>query len=306
LKAAGPTAWRAIDWAERSRSLVVAGRRVHLVSLGSDGVPLLLLHGTGGSWRHWLCNLPALAARRAVYAIDLPGFGGSQLPESEITVDGYARTVLAVADQLGHERFDVIGHSLGGLVATELAAHHSQRVRKLVLVGGTANAILAIARSPVRGSVRHPGVAALVLAEILLGMQRASEGLAKATATRARLRKLALGFAVHRPEELSPDLTASLIASAGSPGFLPAVRAHRGHAVTVDRNATIANPVLAITGRRDRLTPPRELIALRRRWCDLQTLVMDDAGHLPMVERPRRFNDSVSVFFEPGSGQRSD
>jgi len=304
LKADGPTAWRKVDWAARSDTLTVAGKRVHFVSLGSGSPPLILIHGTGGSWRHWLCNLPALARYRTTYAIDLPGFGDSQLPRSEITVSGYAETILAVADHLGHVKFDIIGHSLGGLVATELAVHDSERVRKLVLVGGTARAILAIARSPIQGGLRHPGIAARVLAEIALGVQRVPTPLARATATRARLRKVALGFAVRRPADLPADLTASLIASAGSPGFLRAVRAHRRHSVAVDQSATITNPVLAIAGRDDRLTPPSELVALGERSCDLQTLVIDGAGHLPMVERPGRFNASVLEFFENSSDRR--
>jgi 3-oxoadipate enol-lactonase len=289
-----PTAWREINWAESSRSLDVLGRKMHFVSLGSGGVPLFLIHGTGGSWRHWLCNIPALASGRPVFAVDLPGFGGSDLPASEITVEGYAQTILALADRLELARFDIVGHSLGGLVAAALATRSADRMRKLVLVGGTATAILAIASSPIRGTVRYPAVAACVLAEILLGMQSVPAPLAKATASRARLRKLALGFAVHAPENLPADLTSLLIMSAGSPGFLPAIRAHRSHAPT----GTIANPLLAIAGLQDRLTPSGELKVLQRRSCNLRTLVIDNAAHLPMVEQPAQFNCSVSAFLE--------
>lgn len=289
-----PTAWREINWPGSSRSLNVLGRKMHFVSLGSRGVPLFLIHGTGGSWRHWLCNIPTLATGRPVFAVDLPGFGGSDLPASEITVEVYAQTILALADRLNLARFDVIGHSLGGLVAAAITTRSPSRVRRLVLVGGTATAILAIASSPIRGTIRYPAIAACVLAEILLGMQNVPAPLAKATASRARLRKFALGFAVHTPENLPADLTSLLIMSAGSPGFLPAIRAHRSHAPT----GTIANPLLAIAGLQDRLTPSSELKALRLRSCDLRQLVIDNTGHLPMVEQPAQFNGSVSAFLD--------
>jgi len=100
-----------------------------------SGTPLLLLHGTFWS-RVWLPVLPALAAQgRCVVALDLPGFGASsgELDIQTATVPKLAETVLAAADALGLDHFDLAGHDIGGGIAQHLAVA-SERVRRLVLM----------------------------------------------------------------------------------------------------------------------------------------------------------------------------
>ncbi|MEQ4519277.1 alpha/beta hydrolase [Pseudarthrobacter sp. B907] len=94
----------------------------------------MLLHGTFWS-RVWLPVLPALATTRRCIALDLPGFGrsGGELEVSDATVPSLAETVLAAADTLGLDSFDLAGHDIGGGVAQHLAAT-SGRVNKLVLM----------------------------------------------------------------------------------------------------------------------------------------------------------------------------
>jgi pimeloyl-ACP methyl ester carboxylesterase len=109
------------------RYVVVDGRSVRYVE-GGAGEPLLLVHGLAGSSRWWSALIEPLAARRHVYAVDLPRF-----------VRGFESADLGTwlsrfLDAIGQERVDVVGHSLGGLAATELAAGFPARVRRLVLV----------------------------------------------------------------------------------------------------------------------------------------------------------------------------
>lgn len=98
-----------------------------------SGVPLVLLHGGAGSWRHWLPTIEAFRAERMVVAPDLPGLGESaDVPEA--AVDGGAGIVAAgLAQVLGDEAADVVGFSFGGAIGGMVAARTP--VRSLTLVG---------------------------------------------------------------------------------------------------------------------------------------------------------------------------
>lgn len=101
-----------------------------------EGDPLVLLHGGGGAWNHWVRNIDALAARYSVWAPDLPGFGESALPAEGGDADTLIDAVDAGArEAFGEVPFDIVGFSFGGMVAGFLAARRPQRVRQLVLVG---------------------------------------------------------------------------------------------------------------------------------------------------------------------------
>ncbi|WP_129633358.1 alpha/beta fold hydrolase [Candidatus Oscillochloris fontis] len=97
------------------------------------GRPLLLIHGWGGSSRYWRGTLETLADQHDVIAIDLPGYGDSPALPGHTSGRQLAELVLAFADQLGLDQFDLNGHSFSGGVAAYLAARAPQRVRRLVL-----------------------------------------------------------------------------------------------------------------------------------------------------------------------------
>ena len=109
------------------REVEVDHRLVRYRVAGS-GEPLVLVHGLGGSWRWWSPLLSALAARRRVTVVDLPRLHPPVRP------DRLSEWLRSWLDAAGLERVDLAGHSLGGLVAAELAAADSDRARRLVLV----------------------------------------------------------------------------------------------------------------------------------------------------------------------------
>ncbi|MZD04313.1 alpha/beta fold hydrolase, partial [Streptomyces sp. SID5785] len=97
-----------------------------------DGPPLVLLHALGEDSRDWAGVTPALAATRRVHALDLRGHGASDRPGS-YALEAVRDDVLAYLDAAGLDRIDLVGHSMGGVVACLLAAHRPHRVRRLVL-----------------------------------------------------------------------------------------------------------------------------------------------------------------------------
>lgn len=98
-----------------------------------QGFPLINVHGWGGSSRYWYLPMRGLADQRTSYALDLPGFGKSPARFTPGGVERMAKLVIEFADAMGLEQFDLNGHSFGGGVAVLVAAHHPERVRRLVL-----------------------------------------------------------------------------------------------------------------------------------------------------------------------------
>jgi len=121
---------------KRDRYVEVGGVRVRYKEEGEQnaGTPLLMVHGFNGSCDYFYPHpAPALGAERHVISLDLPGNGlSAKLPTH--TLDTYADFLAGFLDALGVERVDILGHSMGGLVAIGAVVKHPQRFRKMVLV----------------------------------------------------------------------------------------------------------------------------------------------------------------------------
>ena len=119
--------------------LEVGGITIRYLEAGSQqpGLPILMLHGFQAGADLWFPHpVPALAEQYHVIAPDLPGFGDSG-PMPEYGVVPYATTMFAFIDALGHERFNLIGHSLGAQVGITMAAMQPDRVNRLMVVDGS-------------------------------------------------------------------------------------------------------------------------------------------------------------------------
>src|SRR3954453_17727739 len=138
--------WRQVDWPAHLHQAEIHGSTVNYVDIGEgDGDPIVFVHGLGGQWQNWLENIPRAAQERRVIALDLPGHGLSPMPRKEITISGYGRTVNALCEQLGLGVVELVGNSMGGYIAAEMAIQFPQRVDRLILVSaaGISSAELA-------------------------------------------------------------------------------------------------------------------------------------------------------------------
>ncbi len=104
---------------------------------GPAAPPILLIHGLGDEADTWRYILPALAADRRVIAVDLPGFGRSDKPKRQYTINFYQSVMLELLDTLTIAPAILVGHSLGAVIAQSIALNHPDRVEQLILVGGT-------------------------------------------------------------------------------------------------------------------------------------------------------------------------
>jgi pimeloyl-ACP methyl ester carboxylesterase len=105
--------------------------------VAGDGPPVVLVHGLSGSSRWWRRNIAGLAAHRRVYLVDLIGFGASRARYPFVLAEAASYLVLWM-QRLGIGRASLVGHSMGGLIAAELAADAPELIDRLVLVDPAA------------------------------------------------------------------------------------------------------------------------------------------------------------------------
>src|SRR4051812_32392122 len=150
--------WRDVDWAPQVHSLTIDGRRLNYCDYGEarDGSrPVVLVHGLAASWQCWLETIPRLAAEgRRVIALDLPGFGDSEMPRDDISIDGYGRTVESLCDELDLGQVVVVGHSMGGFTAGDFAIQSPEGVERLVLQAAAGISTNDVRREPMMAGAR--------------------------------------------------------------------------------------------------------------------------------------------------------
>jgi len=255
----------------RARYEDVDGLRVRYVRRGR-GPALVLLHGFASSIYTWADVIPRLAADHDVVALDLPGFGGSDV-RPELTPSVYPATVLAVMDRLGIARATLAGNSLGGGVAVVLAARHPERVRRLVLLD-TAGFSLDPARRPwmLRLLGTAPGAAALERLPI------------KRISVRTALRQV-----FYEQARVTPERTEEYLAPLARPGSAAAMRSILAGSAQFGLPELVGEvrvPTLIVWGRQDRWIPVADAARFAAAIPRARLVVLEGCGHLPQEERP--------------------
>ena len=278
--------WLGIDWGEHRREVDVVGTRVKYVEMG-EGPPLVFVHGLSGAWQNWLENLPHFARGHRIIALDLPGFGSSPMPRWEITIPGYGRFLRDFCERIGVERCTLVGNSMGGFIATEVAVAEPERVEKLVLVSAAGITWARARREP---------------AAMIGRMVRAATPLTMRWQTgvgmlRPRARRMSWAGVVHHPDGMRRELLwENLVPALDSPGYLDAFVNLTGYDIR-DRLGDIEDPTLIVWGRNDRVVPVPAAFSYQRRIGDNARLeIFDETGHVPQLERPVRFNRLLDRF----------
>jgi pimeloyl-ACP methyl ester carboxylesterase len=276
--------------AQECQGLAAVGSpAVHLAHARSGaGAPLVLLHGIGSHREAFAPVIPALAAHRTVWAVDLPGHGGSApLSAEPPTIDALARAVRSFMAGCGVARFHVAGNSTGGGVALRLGRlGAAESVCALSPVGFTSSAELRYARA----SLRLARAAARGL-----GSGR------RTVAARPGLRRLASAQFYGDARRVPPaDFAAALEALAAAPGFDATLRWAVGEAYAAGDPP--ACPVTIAWAAHDRLllTRPQARRA-REALADARHVLLDGCGHVPMHDDPGLV---ARVLLEASAGSR--
>jgi len=287
-----------------SKTVAIDGVKLHYFC-GGSGPPLVLVHGLGSSAAvEFYYNLEPLAAHHRVFAVDLPGFGGSDKPALAYTIELFVKAVRELMASQGLERAAVMGVSMGGRVALGLALDSPEKVERLVLVDalgvGTPRRVLAYRILLTKG-----------LGELTLrGTARALRRMNPATIRRF------WGWYLQRPNRVDTIWSDERIANHGTllatpeyrAAYLSALRSIAGMrqlrdgVVVDDRLAELRMPTLLIWGRHDHIFPASHAEMAKDRIPNGRLEIFDDSGHTPQMEEPDRFNRLVLDFLkEPAS-----
>ena len=292
--------WTDINWREHLKWVEVDGTPANVLDIGS-GPPLVFVHGLSGCWQNWLLNIPEFMDSHRVIAVDLPGFGASPMPTEKITISGYGRWLDRLFEEIDVDAAAVVGNSMGGFIAAEAAIAIPHRVERLVLV---AAAGLSIERQRNDGVLRALEVTENVSQFMMARLLSKSDKLV----ARRRGRKLLMYFVAAHPEEMDPRVVREQMSGANPPGFVPALDALTSYPIR-DRISEIECPTLIVWGPKDMLVPIKDAYEFDRLIPDSQLLIYDDTGHVPMLERPERFNADLAKFLarqadDPGERRR--
>ena len=260
------------------------------VRIAGSGPPLLLLHGISDNSETWLPVMPGLARHFTVIAPDMLGHGRSDKPRADYSVAAFANGMRDLLDVLDVERATVVGHSLGGGVAAQLAYQYPERVERLVLVstggvGRDVSPVLRAATLPLAGlamaPLRLPGSTLLVKAAVRgLGL---------------------IGHDLGQDREDLERVLESFPETDAMGAFTRTLRAvvdWRGQLVTMLDRVYLTDdmPVMIMWGARDGIIPVRHAHEAHAALPHSRLSIYDDAAHFPHHSDPERFVEEVCRF----------
>ena len=252
------------------------------------GEPLILTAGMGGDHRSWFPQMRDFARHFTVITFDGRGIGKTDRPSGLYSFGTLAADVIGLLDHLSLDRAHILGESLGGIVAQEVAIGYPQRVRKLILANTSVG----------RGADMqvHPA-----LMKAYGGPEGATEATfdpSKVNVGKAMRAMIALSFN-SRIYRLGMMLMATLyVKPSAFKGMAERIQAISAHS-TLDRLQLIQSPTLVITGTGDRIVPPAMSDILVSRIPNARLVKVEGGSHALHVEMKRRFNREVLDFLVP-------
>ena len=270
----------------RAGAFVTAGGiRTHYHDAG-HGDPVVLLHGSGpgvSAWANWQHTIPALAKTSRVLAFNLVGYGATERPGTiRYSLRSWTDHVWAFLDALGLDRVSVVGNSLGGRLALQMAEDDRGRLRKMVLMG-----------SPGVGMTVTEGLTAL------RGYEPSPEN----------MRALLTGYFAVDESIITDELVRIRYEASAAPGAHEAYRlmffdprhAGRDLGITEEQVRAVTVPTLLVHGRQDKVVPPEVSWTMVNLLPDADLHVFARCGHWTQIERAAEFNALVTDFLNGGA-----
>jgi pyruvate dehydrogenase E2 component (dihydrolipoamide acetyltransferase) len=252
-----------------TRDIEAGGRRMRILEIG-EGAPVVFIHGFGADLNTWMFTQPALAERHRTVALDLPGHGGSVKDVGAGDIATLAGAVGDALDALDLDTPHLVGHSLGGAIA--LAVAKSRPVASLTL----------IASAGLGGEINGQFISGFV------AMQRRREAIE------------VLNLLVHDPALVSRAMVEDVLRYKRLDGATAALEAIAAACFPggTQSPALVATPAVraqVIWGRGDRIVPVSHATAL---GADVPVHILDEAGHLPHMEKSGEVGRLIARFVE--------
>jgi 3-oxoadipate enol-lactonase len=243
-----------------------------------QGDPLLFIHGLGSSGRDWELQVPYFAERYQVITVDVRGHGQSGKPPGPYSVHQFAEDIAAFMEAVAIPSAHIVGISMGGMIAFQLAVNHPARVRTLTIVNSGPELVVRTWKERLQVWQRFAIVR-------LLGMRKMGEVLSKRllprdTPDEAEKRRIF----VERWAENDPR------------AYRNAMSALIGWSIS-DKLHTLTMPILVIAADQD-YTPVAAKEAYLAKLPAAKLVVVPDSHHALPVEHPEAFNQLLEAFLE--------
>jgi pimeloyl-ACP methyl ester carboxylesterase len=248
----------------------VSGERVyyaHRRPVPAAQPPVVFVHGAGGTHQHWLYQVRDLP-QAATYAPDLPGHGRSAGAGRD-RVGMYGDWLVRFLDEVDLEQVVLVGHSVGGAIALDLALRYPQRVAGLGLVATGAR--LRVAPALLEALRQEPEKGVQLITGWAFGPEAPEE---MARLARRQMRMIAPGV-------LYGDFVAC------------------DQFDVVGRLAEIRAPTFTLCGTQDRMTPAKYATYLRDQIAGASLTLVEGAGHMVMLEQPQAVTTALRAFLQP-------
>ncbi|MGH8911738.1 MAG: alpha/beta fold hydrolase [Acidimicrobiia bacterium] len=278
-----------------SRYVDVDGGPVHVADFGGDGPPVVCVHGLGGGHANWASAAAGLRKLGHVTALDLPGFGLTP-PGDRGSLEGLRHAIDGYLKSLGQPAI-VLGNSMGGTLSILQAAGSPETVRRLVLVSPAVP----------RPDGMWPDTEVMLLFSLYAvpGLARLAMAARKAVMTPPEIARWTLDLCSARAARIAPDVFDLHVDVARQRTDFPGVdraqvKIARSLLALLARKAdydravaTITAPTLIIQGRQDRLVQYQSTLRLASLRPDWEVELLDDVGHIAMLEVPVAFSNLV-------------
>jgi pimeloyl-ACP methyl ester carboxylesterase len=262
--------------------VISKGAKIYWESHGT-GEPVLMIMGLSFPLEMWNRTLPEISKRYRAVVFDNRGVGRSDVPRGPYRIAGMARDALAVMDAAGMESAHVLGASMGGMIAQELALRHPERVRSLLLGCSSCGGFRA----------RPPNLRRIPIFRKWRGMN---------TNQRARA-VIPMLYADTTPKEvIEEDLKVRLIRYPTMKGVL-----YQAMAIpfwsSYRRLPRLRLPTLVMHGDKDKVLPPLNGKRLAARVPGARLKMIPNAGHMIMSDQPEIAMSTILRFLEEVTGQ---
>ncbi|UCE19233.1 MAG: alpha/beta hydrolase [Gemmatimonadota bacterium] len=246
-----------------------------------QGEPILFIHGVGSDLSQWDLNYPDLAQKYRVLGIDLPGFGKSDKPRIDYTMNFYSAVIETLLTRQKIEKATLIGHSFGGHLAAYFSLHHKERVKNLIIVDGAGIQEFT------------PEQKQFILTQYDL------HKLSNPNPNELRF-GLQMGFV--KWEDTYEKTVQERIALSKSPEYKDyAFAVNKCVMAMLDKNVKkelpqVKAPTLIVWGAKDALVPISVAQEAHELIAGSELTVIPECGHFPMIEKSGEFNRIIDTF----------